>query len=95
MLLTSIKKNFTRKEIDTSIIQFMVKSEYFEDRPYTYCCNVKHLIDDWYGDCNNCPENDAMLLMATMYRQGVAYPICNIGLNDDITFETLMNALEE
>lgn len=95
MMLASIKKNFTRREIDTSTIQFMVKSDYFSDRPYAYCCNVKHLIDDWYGECNNCPENDAMLLMATLYRQGNVYPITQIGLNEDITFETLMNALAE
>lgn len=95
MLLTEIKKNFTRREIDTSTVQFMANSEHFDNRPYAYCCNVRNLINDWYGECNNCPENDAMLLMATIYRQGIAYPIAQIGLNEDITFETLMRALEE
>lgn len=95
MTLEGIKENFTRREIDTSIIQFMVLSEYFENRPYAYCSNVKRLIDDWYGECNNCPENDAMLLMATLYRHGDAYPIVNVGSDENITFETLMCALEE
>lgn len=95
MVLRTIKENFTRRELDTSTIQFIVKSDHFADRPYAYCCNVKYLIDDWYGDCDNCPENDAMLLMATLYRHGVAYPIAHIGLNEDITFESLMIALAE
>ena len=94
MLLNSIKETFTRRELDCSIIQFMAMSEHF-DRPYSYCCNVRHLIDDWYGECNYCPENDAMLLMATLYRHGNAYPIAQIGLNEDITFETLMMALDD
>lgn len=94
MLLSSIKENFTRREIDTSIIQFMVVSEHFENRPYAYCCNIFYLLDDWHGDCNYCPENDAMLLMATLYRHGNAYPITRIGLNEDITFEDLMIALD-
>ena len=94
MLLSSIKETFTRREIDTSIIQFMVASEHFENRPYTYCRNVAYLLDDWHGECNYCPENDAMLLMATLYRHGNAYPITQIGLNEDITFEDLMFALD-
>ena len=95
MILDRIKKLYTRKEIDAFIIQFMAKSDYFEDRSYTYCGNVKHLIKDWHGECNNCPENDAMLLMVTLYRQGIAHPIEQIGLDENITFETLMRTLEE
>lgn len=95
MLLSNIKKSFTRREIDTSTIQFMVASEHFDDRPYAYCCNVRHLLDDWHSDCNYCPENNAMLLMATLYRHGDVYPIAQVGLNEDITFETLMEALDE
>ncbi len=94
MLLSGIKNTFTRKELDCSTIQFMVMSEHFE-RPYAYCRNVRHLLDDWHGECNCCPENNAMLLMATLYRNGNAYPIAQIGINEDITFETLMMALDE
>jgi hypothetical protein len=95
MLLSSIKEAFNRKEINCSIVQFMVMSGHFENRPYAYCSNVKHLLDDWHGECNYCPKNDAMLLMATLYRHGNAYPIAQIGLNEDITFEDLMMALDE
>jgi hypothetical protein len=93
MLLDNIKEKFTREEIDTSIIQFMVISEHLY-RPYAYCCSVRYLLDDWYGECNYCPENDAVLVMATLYRNGNTYPITHIGLDEDITFETLMMALD-
>lgn len=95
MLLSNIKTYFTRREIDTSTIQFMAMSEHLENRPHAYCWNVRRLLDDWHQECNYCPENDAMLLMATLYRNGTAYPIAQIGLNEDITFETLMMALDE
>lgn len=95
MLLTEIKKIFTKWEINTSTIQFMVNSERFDNRPYVYCCNVGHLLNDWWGDCNIVPENDAVLLMATLYQQGIAYPIVQVGLDDNITFEALMRALDE
>ena len=31
----------------------------------------------------------------TLFIDGIAYPIEHVGLNDDITFETLMRAIEE
>lgn len=88
-------KNIPREKLNSAIIQFMVNSEYFPYKPFTYCCNIKELFNDWYGDCVNCPENYAMLLSATLFMDGVAYPIEHIGLNDDITFETLMRSIEE
>lgn len=94
MLLSNIKGMFNKREIETSTIQFMAKSEHLNDRPYAYCGNVKRLIDDWNGDCNFVPENDAMLLMVTLYRHGNVWPIAQIGLDENITFETLMEALD-
>lgn len=95
MTLDDIKTNFTREELNKSTIQFMALSEHFDYRPYTYCCSVYGLITDWWNDCNFCPENDAMLLMATLYSNGKAYPIKYIGLDDSITFESLMIALDK
>lgn len=94
MLLSNLKRMFNKREIETSIIQFMVKSEHLSDRPYAYCCGVKRLLDDWHGDCNFVPENDAMLLMVTLYRHGNVWPITQIGLDESVTFETLMMALD-
>ena len=88
-------KNISREKLNSAVIQFMVISEYFSYKPFTYCCNVKELFNDWYEDCVNCPENDATLLFATLFIDGIAYPIEHVGLNDDITFETLMRAIEE
>jgi hypothetical protein len=92
MYLPEIKR-YERKDILNGEVQFITISSYL-DRPFSYCCNIKDLISDWYGDCNNCPENGEMLLQATLYMNGKAYPIEGVGLNEDITFETLMQALD-
>lgn len=86
-------KNIKWTNRNDMIIQFMAISDHFYDRPYAYCCEVWELISDWMGDCNFVPENDAILLSATLYIKGVAYPIERIGLNDLMTFEVLMNEL--
>ena len=92
MTLDNIKTSFTRRDINDSTIQFMVLSERFDYRPYTYCCSVYGLIQDWWSDCNFCPENDAVLLMATLYNKGNAYPIKYIGLNEEYrTPEEMLN----
>lgn len=86
-------KRHKRKEILDGTIQFITSSSYL-DRPFAYCCNVNDLISDWYRDCNNCPENGEILLQVTLYINDKAYPIEGIGLNEDVTFETLMQALD-
>lgn len=93
MWLSEIK-NIPYTKLVLASIQFMVVSNNRYPIPYAYCCKVDDLINDWWGDCNFVPENDATLLSATLYVNGNAYPIERVGLNEDITFETLMEALD-
>ena len=57
-----------------AIVQFMTTSS-FLDRPFTYCCTVQELYDDWTEEANHCPENGDMILMCTFYVDDKAYPI--------------------
>lgn len=93
MYITDIK-NISYDKLYFANIQFMVVSERKYTMPYAYCCMVFDLYADWMGECNLVPENDAMLLSATLYIDGYAYPIVGVGLDENIMFETLMMEID-
>lgn len=76
------------------VVQFMTTSS-FLDRPFTYCCTVKELYDDWMDEANCCPENGDVVLMCTFYIDDKAYPIESAGLDECNDFENLMRKIEE
>lgn len=78
----------------TAVIQFMTTSSY-RDWPFTYCCKVKELYDDWMDEANCCPENGDMVLMCTFYVNGIAYPIESTGLDECNDFENLMMQIQK
>lgn len=93
MYLSDIGNKFTSECLKKAIVQFMVHSQ-MTDQPFCYCCTVEQLVEDYRSDdCNHCPCNDDMLLMVTLYSYDKTYPIEGIGLNDDIEFQDLMEAI--
>jgi hypothetical protein len=86
-------KDIPYTDIVNTTIQFMAISDRFHRMPYAYCCKVEELVNDWWGDCDFVPENDAILLSVTLYINGKAHPIERIGLSDRATFEVLMDVL--
>ena len=76
-----------------AIVQFMTTSSSL-DRPFTYCCTVQELYDDWMEEANHCPENGDMILMCTFYADDKAYPIESTGLDECNDFENLMRKIE-
>ena len=53
---------------------------------------VSVLYKDWYNDCNICPANDAKI----SHLHILLNPVCTaLDVEGDITFEQLMDALEE
>ena len=88
-------KNIYYSDLYDALIQFMVISDHSHPIPYAYCCTAYELYADWMGDCNFVPENDAMLLSATIYIKDKAYPIAGIGLSDLATFEVLMEEISK
>lgn len=50
------------------------------------------LYRDWYGECIVCPPNDARISQLHI----LVNPICTaLDIKEDVTFEQLMNVLEE
>lgn len=76
-----------------AVVQFMTTGS-FLDRPFTYCCTVQELCDDWMDEANHCPENGDILLMCTFYVDDKAYPIESAGLDECNDFENLMRKIE-
>ena len=49
------------------------------------------LYRDWYGECDVCPANDAVISQLHILMN----PTCTaLDINEDITFERLMDAIE-
>lgn len=50
------------------------------------------LYRDWYGECNICPANDAIITRLHILMN----PTCTaLDITEDVTFEQLMDAIEE
>ena len=50
------------------------------------------LYRDWYGECNICPANDAVISQLHILMN----PTCTaLDVTEDVTFEQLMDAIEE
>ena len=77
-----------------AVIQFMTTSS-FLDRPFTYCCKVQELYDDWMNEANCCPENGDIVLLCTFYSNNNAYPIESAGLDECNDFDNLMRQIEK
>lgn len=95
MLLTSVGAVFSADYFNKNkiIVQFQCTSDY--NSTFTYCDKIKTLYDDWMDNADNCPENDASLLWVTFYHNNEAFPITKIGLNTNITFESMMIEIEK
>lgn len=57
--------------------------------------NIAELYKDWWGECNNCPENDTFIYAIEFStHNGRTFFVDNAGYQD-FTFEELMEAIKK
>ena len=92
MFLYETQISTLTKSYPDAVIQFLTTSQQ-DNKPFAYCGKISQLFDDWMGQCINCPSDNDILLMATIYTGNTVHPIEGVGADLKITFKSLMIAI--
>lgn len=86
----------TAEAPDKYTVRFWDRKAGHDDILYPTTINVVRLYDDWYEDCDHCPENGEFVFGVTFVNDSTGQVFMpEIEKPFEFTFEDLMNAIED